>query len=175
MRSRFTILCQPSLNGIPFIFSPPLLYKPPPSFNPKDKIPLSSLLLSSSEMEWSCHILVFLRLKVLSETQSPSRRSSFPPSLVPPPRVLSSTIWILHECIIHFPNLLFLCCHDENLRLKDDSNYLNSLEYVWMFLCVLHMFLVVHHMFIHNNSFDLKSTSQHEKDVCLIILTNAWI
>ena len=29
MRSRFMILCQPSLNGLPFIFSPPLLYKPP--------------------------------------------------------------------------------------------------------------------------------------------------
>ena len=33
MRSRFMILCQPSLNGLPFIFSPPLLYKPP-SFIP---------------------------------------------------------------------------------------------------------------------------------------------
>ena len=29
MRSRFMIFCQPSLNNIPFIFSPPLLYKPP--------------------------------------------------------------------------------------------------------------------------------------------------
>ena len=29
MKSRFMILCQPSLNGILFIFSPPLLYKPP--------------------------------------------------------------------------------------------------------------------------------------------------
>ena len=29
MRSRFMILCQPSLNGLPFIFSPPLLYIPP--------------------------------------------------------------------------------------------------------------------------------------------------
>ena len=27
MRSRFMILCQLSLNGLPFIFSPPLLYK----------------------------------------------------------------------------------------------------------------------------------------------------
>ena len=25
---------------------------------------------------------------------------------------------------------VFLCCHDENLRLKHDSNYLNSLEYI---------------------------------------------
>ena len=33
MRSRFMILCQPSLNGLPFIFPQPLLYKPPsPSF-----------------------------------------------------------------------------------------------------------------------------------------------
>ena len=35
MRSRFMILCQPSLNGIPFIFPPPLLYKPSFSFIPK--------------------------------------------------------------------------------------------------------------------------------------------
>ena len=32
MRSRFIILCQPPLNGIPFIFPPPLLYKPLISF-----------------------------------------------------------------------------------------------------------------------------------------------
>ena len=45
MRSRFMILCQPSLNDIPFIFFPPLLYKPPLSFIPKHtKTP--SLLLS---------------------------------------------------------------------------------------------------------------------------------
>ena len=35
MRSRFMILCQPSLNGIPFIFPPPLLYISPLSFIPK--------------------------------------------------------------------------------------------------------------------------------------------
>ena len=29
MRSRFMILWQPSLNGLPFIFPPPLLYIPP--------------------------------------------------------------------------------------------------------------------------------------------------
>ena len=51
MRSRFMILCQPLLNDISFIFSPPLLYKLPLSFIPKDKTPLSSLLLSSSEVE----------------------------------------------------------------------------------------------------------------------------
>ena len=53
MRYRFMILCQPSLNGIPFIFSPPLLYKPPLSFIPRHdtKTPLSSPLLSSSEVE----------------------------------------------------------------------------------------------------------------------------
>ena len=39
MRSRFMILCQPSLNGLPFIFSPPLLYKPPFSFIPGHKKP----------------------------------------------------------------------------------------------------------------------------------------
>ena len=37
MRSRFIILCQPSLNGIPFIFLPPLLYIPPLSFIPRHK------------------------------------------------------------------------------------------------------------------------------------------
>ena len=52
MRSRFMIFCQPSLNGLPFIFSPPLLYKPPFSFIPKHKkTPISSPLLSSSEVE----------------------------------------------------------------------------------------------------------------------------
>ena len=52
IRSRFMILCQPSLNGLPFIFPPPLLYKLSPSFIPKDtkKLP-SSPLLSSSEVE----------------------------------------------------------------------------------------------------------------------------
>ena len=42
MRSRFMILCQPSLNGIPFIFPPPLLYKPLISFilRHKKKTPL---------------------------------------------------------------------------------------------------------------------------------------
>ena len=52
IRSRFMIPCQLSLNGLPFIFPPPLLYKPPsPSFQKTKKIPLSSLLLSSSEVE----------------------------------------------------------------------------------------------------------------------------
>ena len=52
MRSRFMILCQPSLNDILFIFSPPLLYKPLLSFISKHtKNPISSLLLSSSEVE----------------------------------------------------------------------------------------------------------------------------
>ena len=35
MRSRFMILCQPSLNDLPFIFLPPLLYKPPLSIIPR--------------------------------------------------------------------------------------------------------------------------------------------
>ena len=46
MRSRFMILCQPSLNGLPFIFYSPLLYKPPISFIPKDTKKPSSLLFS---------------------------------------------------------------------------------------------------------------------------------
>ena len=130
MRTKFMIPFQPSLNGLPFIFSPPLLHKPPLSFIPKDKKPpISSPLLNSNEVEWSCHILVFLRLKVLNETHSSSLNSSFPPPLGPPSRVSSSTKWILHESIIIFPNC-FLCCHDENLRLRHDSNYLNPLEYV---------------------------------------------
>ena len=45
MRSRFKILCQPSLNGLPFIFPSPLLYIPPLSFILGHK-KLPSLLLS---------------------------------------------------------------------------------------------------------------------------------
>ena len=109
MRSRFVILCQPSLNGIPFIFSLSLIYKPPLSFIPRQKEKtLSSPLLSSSEVEQSYHILVFLRLKILSETYSSFSNSSFPPPLEPLPRVPSSTLWILHESIIPFPNLFFV-------------------------------------------------------------------
>ena len=52
MRSRFMILCQPSLNDLPFIFPPPLLYILPLSFIPRHtKNPISSPLLSSSEVE----------------------------------------------------------------------------------------------------------------------------
>ena len=44
IRSRFMILCQPSLNGLPFIFPPPLLYIPPShSFQDTKKPPLFSL------------------------------------------------------------------------------------------------------------------------------------
>ena len=39
MKSRFMILCQPSLNGFPFIFPPPLLYKLLLSFISKHKKP----------------------------------------------------------------------------------------------------------------------------------------
>ena len=59
MRSRFMILCQPSLNGLPFIFSPPLLYKPPLFFIPRHTKPPSLLLswvlvkLSSLVISWS--------------------------------------------------------------------------------------------------------------------------
>ena len=78
MRTRFMILFQPSLNSLPFIFSLPLLYKSPISFIPKHiKTTLSSPLLSSSEIEQSCHILVFLTLKVLSKTHSSSPDSLF--------------------------------------------------------------------------------------------------
>ena len=50
MRSRFMILCQPSLNDLPFIFSPPLLYIPPLSFIPGQKNPFSSPLLNSRNL-----------------------------------------------------------------------------------------------------------------------------
>ena len=51
MRSTFMILCQPSLDGLPFIFFQKLLYKPPFSSIPRHQNPLSSPLLSSSEVE----------------------------------------------------------------------------------------------------------------------------
>ena len=45
MRSRFMILCQPSLNGLPFIFLLPLLYIPPShSFQDTQKSHLFSFL-----------------------------------------------------------------------------------------------------------------------------------
>ena len=50
MRSRFMTLRQSSLNGIPFIFSPPLLYKPSILHSKAHKNPLSSLLLSSRKL-----------------------------------------------------------------------------------------------------------------------------
>ena len=59
MRSRFIILCQLSLNGLPFIFSPPLLYKRPPLFHSKTHKTPSLLLswvlvkLSSIVISWS--------------------------------------------------------------------------------------------------------------------------
>ena len=50
MRSRFMILCQPSLNGLLFIFPPPLLYIPPShSFQDTQK-PISFPLLSSRKL-----------------------------------------------------------------------------------------------------------------------------
>ena len=52
MRSRFMILCQLSLNGLPFIFPQPLLYKfPLYSILKHTKKLLSSPLLNSSEVE----------------------------------------------------------------------------------------------------------------------------
>ena len=60
MRSRFMILCQPSLNDIPFIFPPLLLYKPPLLLHAKahkktSSLPLSWVLLklSSFVIFWS--------------------------------------------------------------------------------------------------------------------------
>ena len=74
MRSRFMILCQPSLNGIPFIFPPPLLYIPPLSFIPTHKNPLSSPLLSSRKLSslviswssWNSRYWVRLTLPLLT-------------------------------------------------------------------------------------------------------------
>ena len=72
MRSRFMTLCQPSLNGLPFIFSPPLLYKPPLSFIPKHtKTP--SLLPS-----WVLESWVVLSYLGLPETQGIEWDSLFP-------------------------------------------------------------------------------------------------
>ena len=74
MRSRFMILCQPSLNDIPFIFPPPLLYIPPLSFIPTHKSPLSSPLLSSRKLSslviswssWNSRYWVRLTLPLLT-------------------------------------------------------------------------------------------------------------
>ena len=76
MRSRFMILCQPSLNGLLFIFSPPLLYKPPLSFIPRHRktpplllswvlVKLSSLVISWSSWDskyWVRPTLLLLTL-----------------------------------------------------------------------------------------------------------------
>ena len=58
MRSRFMILCQPLLNGLPFIFPSPLLYIPPLSFILRQQTPLLLLSwvivkLSSLVISWS--------------------------------------------------------------------------------------------------------------------------
>ena len=75
MRSRFMILCQPSLNGLPFIFSPPLLYKPPLLHSKRHKkthsllfswvlVKLSSLVISLSS--WDSRYWVRLTLPLLA-------------------------------------------------------------------------------------------------------------
>ena len=51
MRFRFMILYQPSFNGLPFIFPPPYYINPPFFHSKAHKNPLSSLLLSFSEVE----------------------------------------------------------------------------------------------------------------------------
>ena len=57
MRSRFMILCQLSLNGILFIFHPPLLYIPPLSFIPRHKKNSPSLLFSWVLVKWSSLVI----------------------------------------------------------------------------------------------------------------------
>ena len=67
MRSRFMVLCQSSLNGLPFIFSPSLLYKSSFSFILRHKKPplfpslwvvLSYLgLLETQDIEWNSFFL----------------------------------------------------------------------------------------------------------------------
>ena len=75
IRSTFMILCQPSLNGLPFIFPPPLLYIPPFSFIPKHTktpslllswvlVKLSSLVISWSS--WNSRYWVRLTLPLLT-------------------------------------------------------------------------------------------------------------
>ena len=60
IRSRFMILCQPSLNDLPFIFPPPLLYIPPLSFIPKTHRKTPHLLLSWVLVSWV--VLLYLGL-----------------------------------------------------------------------------------------------------------------
>ena len=67
MRSRFMILCQPSLNGFPFIFPPPLLYIPPShSFQHKKNpslLPWVLMKFSSFVISWSSwHSRYWVRL-----------------------------------------------------------------------------------------------------------------
>ena len=69
MRSRFMILCQPSLNGLPFIFPPPQLYIPSSHSFQRQTKTLSLLLswvlvkLSSLVIYWSsCDSRYWVRL-----------------------------------------------------------------------------------------------------------------
>ena len=74
MRTRFMILCQPSLDGLLFIFSSPLLYKPPsPSFQDTKTpylllswvlVKLSNLVISWSS--WDSRYWVRLTLPLLT-------------------------------------------------------------------------------------------------------------
>ena len=72
MRTRFMILCQPSLNGLSFIFSLPLLYKLPLSFIPKHTKTLHLLL------SWVLGSWVVLSYLGLPETQGIEWDSLFP-------------------------------------------------------------------------------------------------
>ena len=71
MRSRFMILCQPSLNGLSFIFPQPLLYKPSISFILKHT-KISSILFS-----WVLGNWVVLSYLGLLETQGIEWNSLF--------------------------------------------------------------------------------------------------
>ena len=130
------ILCQPSLNDIPFIFPQPVLYKPLISLIPRHtKTPsllLSWVLVKLSNLvicwsSWDSRYWVRLTLPLLTllflHPYDLYQESS------PPPYGYCMNVWSLSLTY-------FLCFHDENLGLKHDSNFLNSLKYVWMFLNV---------------------------------------
>ena len=136
----------------------------PPSHSFQHKNSFSSPLLSHNEVEWSCHILIFLRLKILSEIHSSSPNFSFPPPLRPLPRVSSSTIWILYESIIYFPNMTV------------------TILFSWICLNILkcsYVFFICSWLFITCSCITLASIlnlhQKHKKDVCLIIFLNSWI
>ena len=72
MRSRFIILCQPSFNGLPFMFPLLLLYKPPISFIPRHtENPLSWILVKFGSLiislsSWDSRYWMRLTLPLLT-------------------------------------------------------------------------------------------------------------